>query len=359
MLKLDSSILRIGCPNGGSDDDVTSSALRTAIVSFFQNKNTKSVDGSNNSLVELSNRYFDAKVALLKSDEIVDQSSHVNEDGMLLAFIDTDSRTDSKSFDRLTMVHEETVASGRCGDLLRLCIGITFAPPQADRNSNVKAYEEEYSRRVLWCLDRGYEYIETDLSEEGQTTGHDVREKDGFPRVIEAIQGTVWSSSIRKTPTVTKTVSPSSSTLSLQSITVEDLDPPKILSSKNVHSGKEELKSSPLIPSFDLPSVSKNDVPGKRFEYLEDEDSKDDLMLRDLDNVLREVSRIRYASKNGLMNDGERRKRAENTILSMMGIMDSIHFGDEDEIELTDSSDEEEEIKKNLGKIDPEIYESK
>ena len=39
--------------------------------------------------------------------------------------------------------------------------------------------------------------MEVDLSEEGLRGGFfDVREKDGFARVVEAIGGTVWSSAV-------------------------------------------------------------------------------------------------------------------------------------------------------------------
>jgi hypothetical protein len=44
-----------------------------------------------------------------------------------------------------------------------------------------------YTRRVLWCLDHGYEYVQVDLMEYGRSIGHSDREKEGFARIVEAV----------------------------------------------------------------------------------------------------------------------------------------------------------------------------
>jgi len=57
----------------------------------------------------------------------------------------------------LNPVHEMVLAAGG-GDMLRLCVGIVgnAVRPVAQ---TPKEIEEEYSKRVLWCLNRGYEFI--------------------------------------------------------------------------------------------------------------------------------------------------------------------------------------------------------
>lgn len=42
------------------------------------------------------------------------------------------------------------------------------------------------------CLDHGFEYVEADLLR--PTVGHEEREKEGFPRVVESIYSTQWKS---------------------------------------------------------------------------------------------------------------------------------------------------------------------
>jgi hypothetical protein len=47
-----------------------------------------------------------------------------------------------------------------------------------------------------WCLDHGFEYIEVDISD--LIAGWQDREKDGLPRLMEAINSVMWSSCRRK-----------------------------------------------------------------------------------------------------------------------------------------------------------------
>ena len=63
---------------------------------------------------------------------------------------------------------------------MRLCVGVNF------EGIGPTAQDNEYSRRILWCLDREFEYVEADCSEQGQQQGHDERDKEGFARIIEA-----------------------------------------------------------------------------------------------------------------------------------------------------------------------------
>ena len=51
---------------------------------------------------------------------------------------------------------------------------------------------------MLWCLDRGYEYVEVDVTPEGMTGGFEERDKDGYARVVEAIGTCMWSSHVMK-----------------------------------------------------------------------------------------------------------------------------------------------------------------
>jgi len=60
--------------------------------------------------------------------------------------------------------------------------------------------EGERYKCALWALDHGYELVDIDL--ETVTATHDEREKEGLPRLIEALHANMWSGMERKEPEV-------------------------------------------------------------------------------------------------------------------------------------------------------------
>lgn len=58
--------------------------------------------------------------------------------------------------------------------------------------------EEERYKCALWALDHGYELVDIDL--EAVIATHDEREKEGLPRLIEALHANMWSGMERKEP---------------------------------------------------------------------------------------------------------------------------------------------------------------
>ncbi|CBJ28531.1 IRC6, uncharacterised protein interacting with AP adaptor complexes [Ectocarpus siliculosus] len=51
--------------------------------------------------------------------------------------------------------------------------------------------QERRSRCLGWCLDHGFEYVEADCRD--SYTGGELREKEGVPRIVEALQSNVWT----------------------------------------------------------------------------------------------------------------------------------------------------------------------
>jgi len=143
-------------------------------------------------MLSISNRYFNANILLSPLDDDTITNEGI-EDDIILIF----DGTSSSNFDKLTSIHyTKAVSNKEYGDLLRLCISTTYGP--SPLSNGTKSSEEEYSKRVLWCLDHGYEYVEVNLNEEGMTTGFDERDKDGFARVCEAIGSCMWSCHVMK-----------------------------------------------------------------------------------------------------------------------------------------------------------------
>ena len=199
------SVVRIGPLK--SQDGCYAKLVRKSITNHFQkNAATSSTNEADKNdeqyRLAISNRYFDASVIFAGLDESADDviaaasTESIVEDGIILVFDSSPSASQDVCFDSLNTLHDNAEKSTELGDLLRLCVGVSFGPSALADGS--KASEEEFSRRVLWCLDRGYEYVEADMSEIGMESGHNERDKEGFARIVEAVSSCMWSSHVMK-----------------------------------------------------------------------------------------------------------------------------------------------------------------
>ena len=354
-----SSIVRVG----PSADNVSAKLLRTSLVSYFEklstpNDESEEIDSKSGSTIQISNKYFTANILLEEIGGSAVESS--KEDGVILVFDALQSNPDRSSsasggasFDALSLAHETAEEQNSCGDLLRLCVGVSMGSLSPEELRG-KDHEKEYSRRILWCLDRGYEYVEADLSPEGQSKGHEDRDKEGYARIIEAIQGTVWSSAVMsksKTKTLKESYKEESSALESKEKKQEE---------------KEENPYQPPDPSLFVPKPTTDDDALKD-KILSDESNAESGLLMDkvapedmaqlqkdldsenlfeqMEGALKEAKRIREAAKSGMMSDEERRERAGEAALALVNLMGQ--FGMEDESEGEDSSDDDSGVVAN------------
>ena len=382
------SIIRIG-PSDGSGD-ISAKLLRNALVSFFEKQSLSSSSSSSSNPAEatttttttkpspssssclsetygrltISNKYFTANVSIedleaeLKTQEVLSK-----EDGVILVFDALHSNPDrsdgrrdggchaaswsssSSSFDALSFAHQQAEEKGTCGDLLRLCVGVSLSSlsPFEVRG---KDHEKEYSRRILWCLDHGYEYVEADLSQEGQGKGHDERDKEGFARIVEAIQGTVWSSAVMsKTKQQELKAEYKADTATVEETTqreenpYEPPDPSKFARQANNDTIAKQIMSEESNSESGLLLEPEKAGP-EEMEALR-RDAEQEHLFERMEGVLREASRIREASKSGLLSDDERRERAGDAAMALMNLMNAFGLeGDEkSEASLSDDND--------------------
>ncbi len=324
------SVVRIGPLK--AEDGCYASLVRSSITKHFQNNAATSTSSSSNKSnksndqhrIAISNRYFDASVifAALNESESVDEASIV-EDGIILVFDSSPTASQDACFDSLSTLHDNAEKSiDNLGDLLRLCVGVSFGPsPLAD---GTKASEEEYSRRVLWCLDRGYEYVEADMSPIGMESGHNERDKEGFARIVEAISSCMWSSHVMK-----KRSQPSKVGSDSSSVIDNTATKPSDQKSDNE---REKAAVANLMERVDQDTESK---------IKDEEVRQQEMAFHQLESVIADAKSIRAASQDNSMNDEERRKRAGDTALRMMELFEKLGFdGDEEEDE--EDSDETE-----------------
>ena len=334
------SVLRIG----PTDNNASAALLKTALLSHFETKDDPNV-------FTVSNRYFAAKVRLQDITEgqaSTSEGALDKDDGIIVVFDavrsnpDIIGRTTSSSFDALTLVHNQAEQQGECGDLLRLCVGVSVGSKSPTEMRGQK-HEDEYSRRVLWCLDRGYEYVEADLSAEGQKSGHDERDKDGFARIVEAISGTVWSSAVMeksKQQQLNQSYEKEKEALQDDAQDENRYVPPdsSLLSDDAVQDGSNKIQSS-LVSESEKEDSNDYFVDESKIPVADQERA-----MENLEGLLREASRIREASRDGELSDDERRKRAADAATLMMSLMTQLDVeGDQDDdFEVDSSSDKEE-----------------
>ena len=110
---------------------------------------------------------------------------------------------------------------------------------------------------------------------------------------------------------------------------------------KNVGNGNDK-SSSTSQPPTDKPSKedtrrSTQQQPPQPQSQQKQQNHPEEISLSQLESVLSEAKQIRQASKTNSISDEERRERAADTALKLMGLLDSLGFDDDDE------SEEEEE----------------
>eukprot|EP00557_Chaetoceros_sp_GSL56_P007706 CAMPEP_0176505138 /NCGR_PEP_ID=MMETSP0200_2-20121128/16328_1 /TAXON_ID=947934 /ORGANISM="Chaetoceros sp., Strain GSL56" /LENGTH=342 /DNA_ID=CAMNT_0017904659 /DNA_START=1352 /DNA_END=2383 /DNA_ORIENTATION=- len=333
------SILRIGGPLG-SEEPI--SILQTELFHHFSSR-----EKANDQQLNISNKYFTATVQILplfqnENDQndndgsiaVVEKDPIFKEDGILLVFPSNHTQIET-----LTQVHDKLIQSNEMvGDTLRLCIA-TYVGSVSSANST-KSHQEEYSKRVLWCLDRGYEYVEVDLSEKGLTTGFDEREKDGFARVVEAIGGTVWSSAIMMKGNIN--VNGKGTCVGM------DMDMGAVAGSLGVGEVSSNTTTKNVTTdSNNVAATGSQGLAAKLSEDGNDDDDDDDdgrdsaiasneeSTLENIEHIMEEAKRIRESSRMGQLSDDERRKRAGNAAEVLMGLLDQI--GVYDDIDDSDS----------------------
>lgn len=344
----DVSVLRVGPVASGAIDIIhlLRSSLRDrfcTVTSTGTGTNDCTMSDTSSKVLYISNKYFSVRV-LLEDDLLpVDNTSYGkhSEDGIILVFHDDDSndfQSTSVSFDSLQRVHDALQEKKMDGDLLRLCVGVNMGTKRSYPTD--KEYEQEYSRRILWCLDHGYEYVEADLSDKGLSGGHDVRDKDGFARIVEAIGGTVWSQAAMLTNRKER----------LKQL-YQDEDEPKATTLSDEH--RPNATYYPPNPSFLPISISNKDetmqearalelalnVEEINSQYVDDinphndddsflkrkEEIQQERKIDALEGALNQAKRLREMSLSGTLTDDQRKQRASDAamvLLNMMGLED-------------------------------------
>ncbi len=212
---------------------------------------------------------------------------------------------------------------------------------------------------MLWCLDHGYEYVEADLTEYGQSIGHEDREKEGLARIVEAVGNTVWSTAkmrprkarhLKFSYDVDKNnvTSKSTNTGDARSIKIVDTAEgddsiiPAVVAveateveagtendTRKHHSTEVTTSQSDLI-SNTTTGVQPSTKDVKVESLLKQEESEEDISkLESLEFLIKEANRIRDCARQEHISDDERRRQAGEMAIRLISA-----FGDEDFLEV-------------------------
>lgn len=340
----DCSILRLG-PAGSAHVAL----LRAALVRRFGRDPPAPAPPAGDWLT-FSNRYFDARVLLLGLRAPVPPSlPDAREDGVLLAFDASDPAPVPAA---LGPHHAAALRDGRCGDVVRLCLAVDArgdAAPAADAGA-AEAAEGEYARRVLWCLDRGYEYVEVDATPAGLARGHEKRDKDGFARVVEALGAAMWSSHVMKprgagvvaAPAPVAALAPVASVAPVAAGTTAPATATGDAASRADDAERETAAVASLMRGMaEEAAPERGDAEGDARR----QHRRDEATFLQLERTLAEAKRLRAASRTEAMSDRERRERAGDAAAKLMGLLDACGWedgGSEEEEEGSHSSREEQ-----------------
>jgi len=378
------SVLRLA-----GDDEEMIHLFHRSLTEYFSSLSDSSVTSSASSfssteMLHISNQYFDAHVLLQRLRTIVpssttassevtcgdDKSKDAEEDGIILIFHSNNSANKeeiSKSFNAVSRHHRMAESSQQCGDLLRLCIGISKHDHMESHNSSIttgdeeesegeeqRYKEEEYTRRVLWCLDHGYEYVEADLTEYGRSVGHSDREKEGFARIVEAVGNTVWSTAKMHPRKVRQlkscygadknSIVESTSNIdhamtnSPVAITENNADV-TVLSTTVENDDARQQQSNEVMRTTETTEITINDdhyVPSSsnaNHDCVENlmnlTEDLEEVKLESLEFLIQEANRIRDSARKGNISDDVRRRQAGEMAMRLLSVLGDEHmFGD-------------------------------
>mmetsp|Transcript_11182 Transcript_11182/g.17026 ORF Transcript_11182/g.17026 Transcript_11182/m.17026 type:complete len:324 (+) Transcript_11182:34-1005(+) len=268
---------------------------------------------SDNITFSIANKYFDADLILSL------QSSHTSEE-----YRDIVSQAecciltaphDEVIDDSISTVSSHAVENG-------IDVRMFVAIKDKDNGETVERHRHE---RLMWSLDNGFEYLEIDVS--NPVEGHQLREKEGLPRLMEALNSNMWRSMKKKTSGVAqvdKTVfrMPAVETPSEKPDDTrtekEDCKPNRnheasasaVESQEGCASAAAEKESGP-----DFMDIIQGTIP------MNNED-KDDKMWNDFSNVISQARQMREQAVKGNISDEDRRAKAAELAMQFCAMMD-------------------------------------
>jgi len=198
----------------------------------------------------------------------------------------------------------------------------------ADNATSVDNFRGE---RIMWTLDHSFEYIE--IEKASPVVGYDEREKDGLPRLMEALHTNMWTTMERLDPNAQKSASETESSSVPETIFSMPLLPQK----KDTSNTSSSAPSSVSVGDGKETSGNSNSGDEEKIDLtykgLLDDVDEDDKVWDNFTNTLEAAKQLREQAVEGNLSDDVRRRRAADLAMQMCAMMD---MGEDDSDEDSD-----------------------
>ena len=158
------------------------------------------------------------------------------------------------------------------------------------------------------CLDHGFELLS--VSAHHPLVGRARREKEGLPRVYEALQNTLWSNMIRSQQLQPHGNAATRDTASAEAIFASELP------NTETSNTEQPAPHGDTIGEDSIRQQAVDNILGDA--AAEVEDSADDLVI---ERLMRDMQRVREAAATGSLSDDARRAAAARMVEQMMALM--------------------------------------
>ena len=177
-----------------------------------------------------------------------------------------------------------------------------------DNDTEMDASRQQY---FMWSIHNSYEFIEIDLSED-LSQGWGEREKEGLPRLIEALQSRRWDSMVLKGRESEKNDYECQVNSISRNDIVNDANEISDINISTANNSNVEDDSSSKIEgdSIDILDVDK--------ALLTTHDSKDTLVFDGMSRLIEEAKAMHQNARIGNISDSERKEKASDMALKFM-----------------------------------------
>jgi hypothetical protein len=172
---------------------------------------------------------------------------------------------------------------------------------------------------TLWAVDHGFEYVEVDESHLVQ--GWQEREKDGLPRLMEAIQSTMWTCLKKKNIHAVHVQEQASSSSSDKGENVFQFGEASTKTTVAVE--RDAARRQIALEALDnatTGSVRPTNVASTSGE-VGHENVGEDHDVEDFSDIMEKAKRLRDEATAGNMSDDERRRKAAEMALQLAKMM--------------------------------------
>lgn len=261
--------------------------------------------------LEVDTKYFKASL-IFKSLELLDSLEAVNAspvfanqangaiEGSILVCSSADQAKTCETCVRFGHIRD-AITKEEQEDSERLRVVLYMKGCKMDNDIDMDTSRQQY---FMWAIDNAYEFIEIDTSED-LSKGWDEREKEGLPRLIEALHSQRWNAMILKGK---GNNSNENDSVNKGRNNINDIK-------TNVANDKNDDNSNEDSGKIGSSTIDMLDIEKT---LLATEDNKDMQVFEGMSRLVQEAKAMHEKAQNGDISDAERREKASGMALKFM-----------------------------------------